>query len=542
LSASTVPAIPRAGRAKWGRIGPQRDRLLFLYLPFLFALLLTFATTPDDAFIPLRYAANLIHGHGATFNPGERVQGFTSPLGLSVAVLASLIPGGLALLKMKLASVVFGVMTLHESASLIDRATTVRWIIRAAYITLGSCSLLAFASGDGLETTLEAWLLIALAGRLADDVRRRQFSAGAYAFLAVLAQPDALLVVAFMALADLVAGRSPTDVKRVKWFAGALIAAVASAIGQWVYFGSALPSTYYAKHLPLARSLHLGVSYLSGLLQPVVFAHRRGVSSLPIDVVAAIEALLFVLGTVEILRKRRALTPLVAIALAQATFILWSGGDTFVGGRFLAPAAAPFVIVEAMGVVWLERANRVRSKSPPSHLLAILSTSLIVVTSLVPLTYEHAPVTRIRGLSDRSLLASSTEYTVRSVWLDLPALVSCLRPGALVATTEIGFLGFERLDIRILDLRGLTNMTIARTTPAQMKGLGGVDDLDWWKPTSSVGRVILARHPAAVVEFDSVPSANVLAGRYRLVRTRTLGVEKVGVYAPTSAQPSCLAT
>ena len=34
----------------------------------------------DDTFISLRYAANLLAGHGLVFNPGERVEGFTSPL------------------------------------------------------------------------------------------------------------------------------------------------------------------------------------------------------------------------------------------------------------------------------------------------------------------------------------------------------------------------------------------------------------------------------------------------------------------------------
>jgi len=34
----------------------------------------------DDAFIALRYARNLIQGHGLVFNPGERVEGFTTLL------------------------------------------------------------------------------------------------------------------------------------------------------------------------------------------------------------------------------------------------------------------------------------------------------------------------------------------------------------------------------------------------------------------------------------------------------------------------------
>jgi hypothetical protein len=34
----------------------------------------------DDSFIALRYARNLIQGEGLVFNPGERVEGFTSML------------------------------------------------------------------------------------------------------------------------------------------------------------------------------------------------------------------------------------------------------------------------------------------------------------------------------------------------------------------------------------------------------------------------------------------------------------------------------
>ena len=32
----------------------------------------------DDAFISFQYARNLVEGHGLTFNPGERVEGYTN--------------------------------------------------------------------------------------------------------------------------------------------------------------------------------------------------------------------------------------------------------------------------------------------------------------------------------------------------------------------------------------------------------------------------------------------------------------------------------
>ena len=39
-----------------------------------------FCRTVDDCFITLRYADHLSSGHGLVYNPGERVEGFSSPL------------------------------------------------------------------------------------------------------------------------------------------------------------------------------------------------------------------------------------------------------------------------------------------------------------------------------------------------------------------------------------------------------------------------------------------------------------------------------
>src|SRR3954466_11954627 len=38
------------------------------------------AWVSDDAVITFRYVDNLLHGHGASFNPGDKVQGYTHPL------------------------------------------------------------------------------------------------------------------------------------------------------------------------------------------------------------------------------------------------------------------------------------------------------------------------------------------------------------------------------------------------------------------------------------------------------------------------------
>jgi hypothetical protein len=81
----------------------RADRRWFLSLPFSVMVALTFANQEDDPFITLRYAANVLHGRGLVFNPGQHVEGFTSPLHLVVAMFAVLAPGSHALLVLKLA-------------------------------------------------------------------------------------------------------------------------------------------------------------------------------------------------------------------------------------------------------------------------------------------------------------------------------------------------------------------------------------------------------------------------------------------------------
>ena len=43
----------------------------------------------EDCFITLRYVANVLGGHGAVFNPGEYVQGYTHPLWFVLLLLVS---------------------------------------------------------------------------------------------------------------------------------------------------------------------------------------------------------------------------------------------------------------------------------------------------------------------------------------------------------------------------------------------------------------------------------------------------------------------
>lgn len=105
-------------------------------------------------------------------------------------------------------------------------------------------------------------------------------------------------------------------------------------------------------------------------------------------------------------------------------------------------------------------------------------------------------------------------------------MLRCVPPGSLVAYSEIGFTGYERPDLRILDTRGLTDETIAHDAPAAQKSAPGVRELDWSDPGSVVGARILSARPVVVLSFDHEPgrslSHTVLGGSYVLAAQRTV--------------------
>ena len=236
-----------------------RSHLVSLYLPFCVSILLVFALTPDDVFVTLRYAANFVHGDGLAFNPGQHVQGFTSPLDLFVAVVVYLIPGGFALLKMKLASVLFGLLAIREGAALLEHVNVPTWARRVGMLTVALSPVIAFASTNGLETSLEMWLLIAVVRRLYNmEGLQSDMAVGVFAFAAVLARPDALAPLACMAIVGLVIERATPWYRRITWFLGAIGAGLATTVVEVTYFGSWLPNTYFAKEISLSRSVDLG--------------------------------------------------------------------------------------------------------------------------------------------------------------------------------------------------------------------------------------------------------------------------------------------
>jgi hypothetical protein len=230
---------------------------------------------------------------------------------------------------------------------------------------------------------------------------------------------------------------------------------------------------------------------------------------------------------------------LIAIVVAQSAFIVKSGGDWMGGGRFIAPAAIPLILIELLGVEMLVSQLRPLHHRRLGRNVAALAACALVASSMLPLLLVHSPVWQLRGVDDRSMLGSGENARFAQIWLALPGLVRCLHAGQLVATSEVSYLGFARQDLEILDLRGLTSRAIAMGSPASFKTDVGVVDPNLLDPSSPVGRVILREEPALIATFDAAPRQSALGGRYRLETVvRHAGIS-MGVYVPTDSRQDC---
>jgi len=395
-------------------------------------------------------------------------------------------------------------------------------------VAVSTSWIVAFASGNGLETTLAMWLLMALTRRLIlDGPRRSPLVLALFGLAAVLARPDALLVVAFLGMVGLVIERPRPVAQRILWLAGPAAAVAGMAAIGLLYFKDALPNTYYAKDIPLRLALSSGAQYLHDSLQPQI-GGSDGRTLLILQVA------LLAVGVCAVVRRFPRYGYLIAIVAAQILFILKSGGDWMHGSRFAAPAVIPLILIEVLGLV--ASISYVGNHARPSFArgVGVVAAAGLIAASISSPIFP-APVWQLSGVDDRSLLASGG-YQYSHLWATLPSYLRCLRAGQLVATSEVGYFGFVRQDLRILDTRGLTDRSIAKGSPDSVKFPWGVADPFWSQPTSPVGRVLIRAKPGVIATFDGLRPKSALGGAYRLVEApASLGTS---IYVQSS-HPGC---
>ena len=405
---------------------------LFLALAGLF-----WRFTVDDAYITYRYADNLARGQGPVYNVGERVEGYTS-LSWMLLMTAAHRLGWDPVRTSKAMGIVCSLATmaaLHRMAWSISRHPgMVAWL---AVLGLAASSALALNAVMGLETPLYTLLLtFAVLCQSCETETGGWWLSTMLLALAALTRPEGLAVFGLAWLYQIIFAREPWQRALARL---ALFGIVAGTHVLWrrSYYGSWLPTTYYAKTGALLPRLQAGLLYLAEfLIGPGLF------------LVAAY--LLALLQGNEHLRR------LLWLCGGYAAVIIWEGGDWMPGLRFWVPILPLLYLILAETLVsgyhHLRRSSRTQRKFRDRLALSILGALYLALLA------GYTGI--IWWYTDSRATGYEQGHHALATWLRENA-----PPDASAALMDIGIVGYYS-QLRIIDLAGLTETHIARSPGA----------------------------------------------------------------------------
>lgn len=428
----------------------------------------------DDAYIAYRYAANAVAGHGPVFNPGEWVEGFTSPLFTALVAL------GIAL---GFAAPVVGhaLGLMGGAASVLATWAYVRALAPASpawAAGLAPAVLLASApfvrwTTSGLETAVfAAGLTASLAAAAAGRVGWLTAALVATAATRPEGGLAALILLGALALSP---GQRPRALRAAAVFAACGAAGLALRLG---LYGDWVPNTFHAKVGGVPWSF--GLAYLGGflsdgagwLLPPAAFA--------AVAVPAA--------------------RPGAALVVAFAAYVVAVGGDALGASRFLVPLLPALAALAGVGAfaAW----QRGRAAGAAATGCAVLAVGWLALGPGPP--GEGTKRSRILDQArrqDRFFEASGRQRA--------EALAERGATEAVVATGAIGSFGYHAgPGVRVIDILGLTDPHVARAPVAEAGGA------DWPGHMRSDADYVMEQEP----DYVLIPRRGASgAGRLRAV-------------------------
>ena len=485
----------------------DRAALAAASLLFLGYIIRFFSYAEDDAFIPMRYALNFWHGFGWVMNPGEHVEGCTSPLHLALVTLfLRFLTPDQTLWAEKLLGTVIGILVLVQVRRLTRLLLSSAWAGRLILLVIASQPEFAVSMINGLETGIVTLLLITgvaefitAARRDPTDHRRNDQRKSACIFLAAaLTRPELALTFPLILAGSALCGvRTRRTWLSLVCYSLPLLFCLTL---RWHFYGSLVPNTYWAKHLPLEAAFPKGLNYVDNYT-------LLGVAWLTLP--------LYALGFFALIRQggsdRLVLPTILGVHLL---FLLRSGGDWMIDGRFC-------VLMMPLGaVVWLAAIDLflkniplLRQGGQPRKCLAWKVIAGGLVISLTG-ALAHAACRSSARLACtqgiQSLAAALRGKTPLEEWrpgnhdgrLAVGRWIAAhARPGQTVLWSEMGLVTVVNPSLQFLDIRGLTDESIAHMNGAARDINGVQGEHDWMAQTKPLGRYLYRRRPEWVALF-----------------------------------------
>lgn len=457
--------------------------------------------TVDDAFITYRYARNLAAGDGAVFNPGDPVEGFTSPLWLGVATVAETLtlPPEHACKVVSLAAVIGLLWYVSRRTRKLHAAAQLPLLLLATHVPL----LVAIVCGleTATNTVLIACMLLSSHGeKVRGRGRKRELNTG-YAIalwgsLAILCRPENGLLVG---VHGLYLWSTRPKQRRALYFSGAMWLIIGAALtgARYAYYGSIVPNTATAKLAIGADLTHQAWHYCL-----TWFGQHHW---------------LLLLGVPALLAKKHrtlAVNGWLLIA-AQTGFVFLAGGDWMPQWRFLLPIVGVLSVLGCYSVdatITFARRFSLHNIEADEEVDIAMGTATIVACTAGIVLLAATQVWALR--TERWALESYRQQLKSLETGPVRYLATHAESDDVIAARDVGVLGY-RAHCRILDLVGLTDRHIAATSGLRRRDHIDLDYVFGESPTylmlqserddetgeMSLGR--LARRVAADVRFDS---------------------------------------
>lgn len=472
-------------------------------------------TMIDDAYMVLRYAKQILAGHGHAWNPdGQQVFGATGTLHLLAVTLFEALTPFKGHTKLALASLGFALAALFVLSRVVLRALRGPLREQPWLVVLGVClllvpqSLFISHSLSGMDTMSAFFANSLVAGAALQLARtgssRALLAAIGAALLALLARPDdGLYAFGAPLLAVVLGGREPRVPTFAKLAGGlavglAVYLAIAAAI-----FGDPLPLPFYAKSIGYfaeytAARLWNPFEYLTQILWmwlPALAIVTFGVS------------------------RRTAPEVVALLAPVALTFLYFFGVVQIMGAgaRYYVPAT-PFAIVAAFVVL-----DDLTARHDASHeilrSLAARWPVVLILAVTVPAALRDAQVAYGAKLGPESPQFPPLCYErpesgrlpdpdYNAVISELASLAATLPPGTRIALSEHGRLGAAAPQVTLDDLIALHDPEFAHHGFDPEVELARKPDAIWL-PHYAFVRLWhdLAADPRLWAEYDVWPDA-----------------------------------
>ncbi|HEU0107576.1 MAG TPA: hypothetical protein VFT38_15460 [Vicinamibacteria bacterium] len=403
----------------------------------------------DDAYITFRYSRSLAIGNGPYFNSGEHVEGYTNPLLMLLLAAVYRLAGPYSLPgAAKGIGLAAGAGCVAVAFALSRRLAAALELPPPWRDAAGLCAAAVVAASpgfavnsvSGLETAPFALLVAsgALAGVAAIEGRWR--GSGLLFAAAYLMRPDGVVAFAvfWVMLAATGLARGERRLIRPLLIDAAIVTLVVVlhlASRYVLYDHEWLPNTYYAK--------------LGGDSDRTGWRYVLDGAALPF---AGWAVLVLGLGGLARTRGRAwtSVAPVLALAAGGTLLPAFLGADWMAGYRFLAHYLPVLAAAFAAGLAALGATIPLRSRLVPSA--AVLAAVALFWFAQDGIRRTLWEATHLRAVG------YETGHRALASWLREHA-----HPGETVALMDIGLVGYACPDLRILDLTGLTDRTIAKS-------------------------------------------------------------------------------